>query len=221
MVAKIKLIPYLLKINEFYIEKLGLNLDNMPEFIKEFLSQYKLKDEESGEYLACREIIEESIQVEDETFTMIASLIHRGDFGIEKDIIDTNSGEKTGKKVKDNETVPNNFYLFFMPIDNDKIYFMASKYKTWGIAEYTVRKFGEFIKTQYSERENNCVRPLDEILNIKTHENKSKKRKRKIMRLIQESMKNTGFTLIIAIKMLERSIKELSTKRYEGKGCKK
>jgi hypothetical protein len=41
------------------------------------------------------------------------------------------------------------------------------------------------------------------------------------MRLIQESMKNTGFTLIIAIKMLERSIKELSTKRYEGKGCKK
>ena len=179
MVAKIKLIPYLLKINEFYIEKLGLNLDNMPEFIKEFLSQYKQKDEESGEYLACREIIEESIQVEDETFTMIASLIHRGDFGIEKDIIDTNSGEKTGKKVKDNETVPNNFYLFFMPIDNDKIYFMASKYKTWGIAEYTVRKFGEFIKTQYSERENNCVRPLDEILNIKTHENKRKKKEKK------------------------------------------
>ncbi|AIJ05705.1 hypothetical protein JH146_0860 [Methanocaldococcus bathoardescens] len=179
MVVKIKLIPYLLQINEFYVNNLNLDLDNLPEFVEEFLEQYEFVNEKSGDYLSCQEIIKDNIKVGDETFELIAGLIHRGEFGQEKDIINIRTNKKTGKNVKEDETVPNNFYLFFMPIDDDKIYFMASRYKTWGIAENTVRQFNKFIREKYYEKENNLVKPIDEILGIRTESIKADIRKKK------------------------------------------
>ncbi|UXM85126.1 hypothetical protein [Methanococcus aeolicus] len=61
MVAKTKLIPYVLQINEFSVKKLGLTLNNLSVFVEEFLNQYTLKDDKKGEYLSCCVIVKENI----------------------------------------------------------------------------------------------------------------------------------------------------------------
>ena len=182
---------------------MGITLNNLHGLVEEFLNQYKLKDVEKGEYLSCCEIIKENIKVEGETFEMVASLIHRGEFGQDKEVINVYTNKKTGKNIKRDETVPNNFYLFFMPIDNDKLYFMASKYKTWGIAENTIQKFDKFIKNKYYEKENGYLKPIGEITGTMNGVNKIDIRKKKNKKREPRAIKTIKFTSIDIIQQIK------------------
>jgi len=137
-------------IREEYIKCIKQNNKRLTDIVIGFLRNYNLKNDNENDYINTIDITTDSIKISLNNHSMkeldvIGALVHRGDCGIKRPIINTKTNKKDGE-ITEYQTVPVNFYLFFIPFDKNKLICIVSKYKQWGLKEITEKELDKFIK---------------------------------------------------------------------------
>lgn len=141
-------------VEDLDLEKNEYSLD-IKKIVKDFIKKgaTRIKSESTKKYLSSREILEEEEE-------KIIGLFKSGHYGVEKDVEDIETGEKTYTiKPGESETLPFYFHVDFTRNKSTQYYLILSRIDNFGIKDIFEKSLNSFFKVQ------NDIRGLNIKLN--------------------------------------------------------
>ncbi|MBB6067999.1 hypothetical protein [Methanococcus maripaludis] len=177
-----------LKFKPEYIELLGMTQEDHISEILSCLKILRYRDPKKGDAFIFNEFKKDSytytgpyVDKGQETYPLLSVNFLRGEFGNKKSTFSSDNFKKSNDKIDENQVVPYELYLSFIPYTSEKILFISGNYRSYKIGEKVTTELKNHYITLLETRKN-------EIL--KKAEKQGKEQKDEVLKKLGEIRKN-------------------------------